>query len=718
MDKGMRKQLLSQFRLGDMLARYFKGEENGQVELQLIPANREDDVQELKFSRGDSLVQVKLLGDIYPGSYAGGMTMRNSGTVQQCRFKLQETESSGGKFTIRTVLEDGRDHEFIHELIWCEGDAGVSSRITAVNRSSEQMTLEMLSSFSMSEMTPFQQGDAAGTLRFHRLRSKWSQEARLVTETIEDLQLEPNWVQWQPNSIRFGQVGSMPVKGYFPFAALEDTESNVTWGVQLAIESSWQLEIYRRDEGIALSGGLADREFGHWLKIVEPGQSFTTPEAILTVCTGGPDYACQRLTQFGEKYLLDAPESEEKLPILFNEYCTTWGLPSHDNITGIVEAIKGKGIDYFVIDCGWFVEEGKSWGDGMGDYIPSEKLFPEGMQQTIQAIRDAGMKPGLWFEIDNVGRDAAVYHRDELLLHRDGVPITTENRRYFDMRKPEVEAYLDEKVIGQLKTYGIEYMKMDYNDTIGLGCDGAESLGEGLRQNMEASMQFVRKVREELPGLVLENCASGGHKLEPLLMSLCSMASFSDAHETEEIPVIAAGLHRAILPRQSQVWAVIRKDDDLRRIAYTLTSTFLGRMCLSGDVTELAQEQWAVIERGMAFYRKIVPAVKSGYSYIFSGKGPSDRHLTGYQAVIRVQREDDLIAQGKELYEGLHRMAYVTVHIFHGEVPAVIEIPLPEGCPDRIADLYAGTDIRAEVVDRTLRIYPTSEMEAAAILLE
>ena len=76
-------------------------------------------------------------------------------------------------------------------------------------------------------------------------------------------------------------------------------------------------------------------------------------------------------------------------------------------------------------------------------------------------------------------------------------------------------------------------MKIDYNETIGIGCDGAESPGEGLRKNMEASVSFIEKIKEEVPGIVLENCASGGHRLEPKLMSVMSMASFSDAHECE-----------------------------------------------------------------------------------------------------------------------------------------------------------------------------------------
>ena len=94
----------------------------------------------------------------------------------------------------------------------------------------------------------------------------------------------------------------------------------------------------------------------------------------------------------------------------------------------------------------------------------------------------------------------------------------------------------------------------------------------------------------------------------------------------------------------------------MKRIGYTVASTFLGRMCFSGDVTELSAEQWKAIEDGMAFYKKAAPAIRDGYSYIESHKGSSDRHLTGWQAVIRVQSEE-----GK-LYEGKHESAFVTAH--------------------------------------------------------
>jgi alpha-galactosidase len=69
---------------------------------------------------------------------------------------------------------------------------------------------------------------------------------------------------------------------------------------------------------------------------------------------------------------------------------------------------------------------------------------------------------------------------------------------------------------------------------------------------MEAAFEFVQSIKREIPGIVIENCASGGHRLETKMMSISSMASFSDAHECPEIPIIAANLHRTILPRQSR----------------------------------------------------------------------------------------------------------------------------------------------------------------------
>lgn len=693
---------LSRIQVGDMILRYELEKDNNKAGFSIIPAglNIPDDVR--KLCRVNSLVQVKLVGDMHPNSYAMGSSMRDSGSSNALDYKSQEIVNGEHSTQVITTLEDARGYTAKHIVTYYEGDLSFELRTEYTNHSDAPITLEMLTSFELGNITPFIEGDAPDSLLVHRLRSKWSHEGRLHTETVEDLQLEPSWSTWSVSSERFGQVGSMPVKKFFPFVGIEDKVNHVLWGAQLAHEASWQMEIYRRDDGLHISGGLADREFGHWMKTLAPGETFVTPTAILTTCTGDIEVLTQRLTQAGEKYLEDAPESEQSLPIIFNEYCTTWGCPSHENISGIVNAIKDKGFSYFVIDCGWFKEDGIPWDISMGDYNISPTLFPEGLDKTVSLIKENGMKPGIWFEIDNIGSAAKAFHNTEHQLKRDGYPITTYSRRFWDMNDPWVEDYLTEKVIGTLNKYGFEYMKMDYNDTIGLGSDDPDSLGEGLRKNMEASVAFVKKVAKEVPGIVLENCSSGGHKLEPLMMGLCSMASFSDAHECPEIPIIAANLHRAILPRQSQIWAVIRKHDSLKRIAYSVANTFLGRMCLSGDVTNLSEEQWNVIDNGIAFYKEIAPIIKKGFTYRFGSHITSERHPHGWQGVVRV---------------GENGKAYALVHTFLGEMPEYMDIPLPEGCPSTIVKKYSDDDFAVSVENGVLRFKTQENWKAMAVEL-
>ena len=157
------------------------------------------------------------------------------------------------------------------------------------------------------------------------------------------------------------------------------------------------------------------------------------------------------------------------------------------------------------------------------------------------------------------------------------------------------------------------------------------------------NLNLIAKLREEIPDIVIENCASGGHRLEPSMMEICSQASFSDAHETTSIPIIAANLHRCILPSQSQIWAVMRATDDDNRIIYSIVNTFLGRMCISGDVYDLSDHQWDLIEEGMAFYNKVSHIIDKGMTTKIDTWFGNYNHPEGEQIVVRRYENQELI---------------------------------------------------------------------------
>ena len=289
----------------------------------------------------------------------------------------------------------------------------------------------------------------------------------------------------------------MPADHYFPFLAVEDVENHVFWGAHIAHLPSWQMEIYRRDENLAVRGGLADLEFGNWKKNVAPGECFHTLEAILTIAyTERLDDRCQRLVESGVCAADAGPASEQDLPILFNEYCTIWGRARGREHRQDPERHPWQGhlllCDRLRVVQGGRCPLGRQHG---ATTSPPRRSSPEGLEKTVEAIHAEGLKAGIWFEIENVSPAPAAYHETKHLLHLDSAVLTTNGHRFRNMADSWGQDYLRGCVIGILQKYGFDYMKIDYNDTIGIGCDGAESPDEGLRRNMMATMDFLAEVK-------------------------------------------------------------------------------------------------------------------------------------------------------------------------------------------------------------------------------
>ncbi len=303
------KKLLSTFALGDMALCYVQGVETGSVGMRILPC-RMVALAKTKDCGVEPLVQLKLVGDDYAGGFGSGHTLRDSASVRALEYDRQEVEEDERELRVDTYLKDARGYTCVHRLNYRKGAEYLSVSTSFCNESGAPATLELLSSFALGELSFFREDDGSGTLEMYKMLSHWSAEGRLVHESVEHAHLEPSWARFGAFYDRWGQVGSMPVRRYFPFAAVEDREFGVIWAAELTCGASWQLEAGRGDWGFSLSGGLADRELGHWLKTVQPGETFDAPEAVLTVTAGGVEDACERLIGYTEDRL-DVPESKK-----------------------------------------------------------------------------------------------------------------------------------------------------------------------------------------------------------------------------------------------------------------------------------------------------------------------------------------------------------------------------------------------------------------------
>lgn len=603
------------------------------VGLALFPVGEEKEVPM------DSLIQVSFMGDGTLIDYTLGVTMRNrEGTL--LKVEEQATEENA----VVTRLRDARGNVYLHHLAYSPKTGVFTVWVEYCNLTGKEQTLESLQSFSVSGIHALRGGKATlAGLRLHRLTSAWSRECRPEEDSFSNLGLDTSWARYGVKCECFGEVGSMSNRGHFPFAAVEDEERHIVWAAMMEAPSSWQMEVYAEKETCALSGGLADYEFGHWRKNIAPGESFATHKAFLTVKSSV--LACCNAFVAEQEQRLKVPASEESMPVLFNEYCTTWGCPSAENIRAILKAIEPFPIDTFVIDCGWYKPDDKGWCNAIGDWRESRALFPEGISAVSDAIKAAGKHPGIWFEFEVAGRDSDCFYDESKLLKRDGRIITGKNRRFLDLRLPKVQEYLKERMLDFLQKNGFEYIKIDYNDSLGIGCDSADGAapGEGGRRIAEESLEWLAKLKEAVEGIVIENCSSGGSRIEPLRMSKVSMCSFSDAHECNEIPLVAANVSRVIPARQMQIWAVLREGESVSRTVYSLCAAMMGRICLSGDVLHLDGERVRLIQEGLEFYQEIKDIVRYGKISLIDNTVEYYRAPEGRQVYIKEYEEKKLV---------------------------------------------------------------------------
>ena len=685
----------------------------GQFEVDLLPPH-------MGYPRAwsvDPLVHISLAGGAGPGGFSRGRTMRGGPSQRSLRFQRQSREDQANVTAVEMVLEADSGLVVTHRLIWEHGAPFLRIEEQLENSGITEVIVDMVSSLTLSHLTPFATDDAPRRLFVHRFRSDWSAEGRHDVRSVEELGLERSWLGHGVRNERFGQVGTMPVRGWFPTVFVEDQRESVFWGAALAWAGSWQFELYRKDDCLNVSAGLADREYGHWFKALQPGERFQPPSATLTCARGPLDRAAARLVAAQREACRSHPEPDDSLPVVFNEWCTSWGNPTNENLSKLADVLNGEGITYLVIDAGWYKPPEGSWSNAQGDWRVSDRSFPGGLSETTAEIRRNGLIPGLWFEYECIGPNSDAWSgREALQLTLGGVPIDSGGRRFWDMRKEESHRLLESLVIDTLEENRIGYLKIDYNETAGYGADGAESDGEGIRQQILGVYRFLDRIRQRLPNLVIENCSSGGHRLEPSMVGRTAMSSFSDAHECLEIPIIAANLHRLILPRQSQVWAVLHSLDSPRRLIYTLAAGFLGRLCLSGEILDLKAPQWEILRNALELYRTAAPAIRDGESRRYGPPVSSYRHPTGWQAVV-------ISGSGRTLVV-VHRFAAdeetVDARRGHeGDRSSTVSVPIAgeHGVPARIEGELSEATVRAEIRGSTLRVEPLEPFSAAVYLL-
>ncbi|MEM1164717.1 MAG: glycoside hydrolase family 36 protein, partial [Planctomycetota bacterium] len=662
------------------------------------PCCRGDALRPGNFVNGrmvEAMIVAPVRGDaLRPGNFVNGRTLLTSG--QPLRLESATVQESDLGPTLVTMHRAGCGLAAECRLVWIDQARAFRVNTTLRNESDRPLTLDWLSTIGLSGITPFARDEALGRLVLHRFRSGWSSEVRHVADPVERLHLERSWPGVGVAIERIGQTGSMPVRDHYPCLVVEDIDARAAWGMAVCAPGSWDMQVMRRGDDLCLYAGLGGSDRALWSVTLEPGESTTAPTVHLAAAAGGVDEVCDRLRELVDAGSGPEPAYERDLPASFNDWCANWGDCRDDTLVPLIERLRGSGVRYFTIDAGWFRAEDKladadssvpgGWAIAEGDWAVNDEKYANGLGATATGIRAAGMVPGLWFEPEVVGRGAARFDREGWTVCSDGTPVTQHVRRFVDLANPTVREHLRRTVIERIHNDGFGYVKLDYNEALGPGIDGPASPGENLRMHLDRVIDFLGELREEVPGLVIELCSAGGHRLEPGFAMIADQLSFSDNHEGPDGPIQVAELHRLLPARKLQIWAVLRPELDHAETVYRLTTALMGRLCLSGQVHELRDEQWSAALQSVELCHELAPLIRTGRSRLVSRRASHLRSPRGWQAMIRTAPDQSSLA--------------IWVHGFGDSKGSEIDLPLPFPVRSSPAHLSAGV--------RTVSLEPTN----------
>lgn len=538
------------------------------------------------------LVEILAVGAGHdPASYR--LTHTAMGRAQRLVDVDEREEVDGTRLLV--VRQEGAGVRTQLQLQRPTADAAFRARVVVENVGEQPLALRAVASFAMGFAHAEGDDDALAGWSLTHARSDWLGESRWRSTALRPdalPRIAEHLTGHDPRgAIVSRSTGTWSTAAELPTAVLHsDRELAIAW--QIEHNGPWTWEVGEDTDGGRLAlAGPTDRDAA-WTRVLAPGASFTSVPAGIAI-GASVERSVAALTAY-RRAMRRAHVDNAAMPVVFNDYMNTLdGDPTTERLLPLVAGAADVGAEIFCIDAGWYDDSG-DWWDTVGLWQPSTTRFPGGLGEVIEAIHAAGMTPGLWLEPEVVGVRSPVA---DLLPHaaflqRHGQRLVEHDRYLLDLRHPAATAHLDGVIDGLVERFGIGFFKFDYNVDPGPGTDlDADSVGDGLLRHSRAHLDWLDRLLDRHPTLVVENCASGAMRMDAALLSRLALQSTSDQQDFARYPAIAASAPMSMVPEQAASWAYPQPEMDDEESAFALVTGLLGRFYVSGHLNRMDERQ-------------------------------------------------------------------------------------------------------------------------------
>ncbi len=291
-----------------------------------------------------------------------------------------------------------------------------------------------------------------------------------------------------------------------PFFNLEGSNGGAILGIGWSGE--WQMDLIGKTGGVVIKSGMAKTHL-----LLHPGEEIRTPR-LLTLLYEGDLWRGQNL--FRQLILKHYRPLRDGQPLEAPITCGNWGGTSAeihlDNIRMVEE--HRLPLEYYWIDAEWYGKPGGpgTWAVNVGSWDHKKELYPNGFKPLSDALKSTGRKLMLWFEPERVFKDTAWWNeRSQWLFEPRG------DNALFNLGIPEARRFLIDFLSNKIDEYGIGCYRQDFNiDPLPFwqAADSPDRVGMSEIRYIEGLYEFWDELLRRHPGLIIDNCASGGRRID------------------------------------------------------------------------------------------------------------------------------------------------------------------------------------------------------------
>ncbi len=294
----------------------------------------------------------------------------------------------------------------------------------------------------------------------------------------------------------------------FPFFNLEFGTAGVITAIGWS--GQWSASYARNEDGSTRFSAGQQRTH---LRL-HPGERIRTPRVLVMAWQGDRQEAhnrFRRLLLF--HYVPQLHGRPLQLPFVLQTFDRYWlakdlNWASESMQVQAVEAAHGLGCDTYWLDAAWFVG---GFPNGVGNWFTKPKEFPRGLGPVSERAHQLGMRFVVWFEPCRVapGTQIADEHPEFVFGGAQG--------GLFKLNDPAARRWLTDLLSTRISEYGIDVYREDFNiDPLAFWTanDTPDRVGMTEIGFVEGHYAMWDELRARHPGLWIDNCASGGRRID------------------------------------------------------------------------------------------------------------------------------------------------------------------------------------------------------------